>query len=86
MKRENIGNHLFENAECSHKCPCLHVYYLEMKLARLGYQIVKVARRVKCWVLLKNGQPIAHTSAGDESEAIQILAKRYELFSDMPSH
>lgn len=52
---------------------------LEAKFAELGYQITKVARRVKCWVLLKNGHPVAHVSAGDDYEAIRKLAKRYGI-------
>lgn len=56
--------------------PSLSSDYLELRLALFGYQLTRAKRWPFCWVLLKNGEPIAHASGVDDCEAIQIFAKR----------
>lgn len=67
---------LLEAAEWIRQDPSLPSDYLDLRLAPLRYQLARAKRWPFCWVLLKNGQPIAHASAGNDCEAIQILAKR----------
>lgn len=71
-----IRDILFQIAEWVRMSPSLHSDYLELRLALLGYQLARVKRWPFCWVLLKNGEAIAHASGVDDCEAIQILAKR----------
>ena len=58
--------------------PSLHSDYLDLPLAPFGSQLARVRRPggTCVFLLLKDGEPIAHASAGDDCEAIQILAKR----------
>lgn len=69
---------LLQAAEWIRQDPWLRLRsdYLDLRLALFGYQLTRAKRWPFCWVLLKNGEAIAHASGVDDYEAIQILAKR----------
>lgn len=73
-----ISDLLSQIAEWLRMSPPLHSGYLDLPLAPFGYQLARVRHPggTCVFVLLKDGEPIAHASGADDCEAIQILVKR----------
>ncbi len=69
-----IRDLLLEAADWVRRNPALHSDDLDVKLARLGYQLARVRRGTGRWVLLRNLQPVAHAVEEDDSAAIRRLA------------